>query len=254
VYETLAGVYDWLVPDELLSPAGSAAAFAAVLADVPPGARVLDCAAGTGQLAVGLAQRGYTVTATDASARMIERVRGLAARHGVALRAETCAWEELPSRGWDGAFDLVLCVGNSLTHAPGQPARRAALTAMRGVLRAGGVLAVTSRNWEQLHAARPGLEVADRLVERAGRRGLVVRAWTIPEAWEAVHELEVAVAVLGPDGAVTTTAERMPFWPFTHEGLDADLRAAALEPSSSTYASDVPRYLVCARRPAAPAA
>jgi SAM-dependent methyltransferase len=254
VYETLAGVYDWLVPENLRSPEGSAAAFAAVLAEVPSGARVLDCAAGTGQLAVGLARRGYAVTATDASAQMIERARALAARRGVALRAETCAWEELPGRGWDGAFDLVLCVGNSLTHAPGQAGRRAALAAMCDVLRAGGLLAITSRNWEQLRPARPGLEVADRLVERAGGRGLVVRAWTIPEEWDAVHQLEVAVAVLGGDGAVTTTAERMPFWPFTREGLDDDLRAAGLEPSSSTYAPDVPRYLVCARRPAAAAA
>jgi hypothetical protein len=46
-YDPLAAVYDWLVPESLLTPKGSAAAFAEVVVDLAPGARVLDCAAGT---------------------------------------------------------------------------------------------------------------------------------------------------------------------------------------------------------------
>jgi hypothetical protein len=49
---------------------------------------------------------------------------------------------------------------------------------------------------------------------------------------------------------VTTHAERLVFWPFRHEDLEADLRAAGLEPSSSTYAPEVERYFVTARAPA----
>src|SRR5690348_7182006 len=178
LYDTLADAYDWLVPDALLAPAGSAAAFAPFLAEVPEGGRVLDCAAGTGELAVGLAQLGFAVTATDASTAMIDRTRALAREHGAALQAEVCAWAELGRRRWADAFDAVLCVGNSLTHAEGRSGRRAALAGMARVLRPGGVLLVTSRNWECLRAARPGLEVEDDLVERAGGSGLVVRAWT----------------------------------------------------------------------------
>jgi 2-polyprenyl-3-methyl-5-hydroxy-6-metoxy-1,4-benzoquinol methylase len=62
-YDALASVYEWFVPDELLEPAGAVAAFAPVVAELPAGGRVLDCAAGTGQLAVGLALRGFDVTA-----------------------------------------------------------------------------------------------------------------------------------------------------------------------------------------------
>ena len=252
-YDTLSEVYDWLVPDALVAPVDAATAFASVADQLPSGARVLDCAAGTGQLAVGLALRGFAVTATDASAGMVDRTRALAAEHGATVQAQRCAWEELGGQGWDGAFDGVLCIGNSLTHAPGRARRRAALAAMAGVLRAGGLLAVTSRNWELLRAVRPGLQVADRLTERGGRSGLVIRAWTFAEDWDAPHRLDIAVALLGTDGAVETYGEALAFWPFTHEELAADLRGAGLEPASSSYTPDVEQYLVTAvRRQATP--
>ena len=58
----------------------------------------------------------------------------------------------------------MLCIGNSLTHAQD---RRAALAGMRRVVRAGALLAVTSRNWE-----RPQ-EAGEEEVERGGRRATV---------------------------------------------------------------------------------
>src|SRR4051812_18343798 len=109
-YDELADVYDWLVPDALLTPEGSVEAFAMVTGELNAGARVLDCAAGAGQLAVGLALRGFDVTATDASAAMVDRTRALAGARGVELHTARCAWDELGGRGWDASFDAVLCV------------------------------------------------------------------------------------------------------------------------------------------------
>lgn len=246
-YRALAEVYEWLVPDELLTPDGAATAFAGVLDTLPPGARVLDCAAGTGTLAVGLALRGFDVTASDASEPMTERTRDLAGRHGVVVPSVTCDWESLGAQGWDDSFDAVLCVGNSLTHAAGPVRRRAALSAMARVLREDGLLVVTSRNWELVRACGSGLRVADRLVEREGVLGLVIYAWTLGERWGDPHCLDVAVALL--DGAaVTTHSERLPFWPFRHDELGDDLRAAGLEVETDGWASEVDRYLVTARR------
>ena len=54
-YQDLAAAYGWLVPETLLTPEGSAVAFEPQIAQVEPGSRVLDCACGTGTLAVGLA-------------------------------------------------------------------------------------------------------------------------------------------------------------------------------------------------------
>jgi SAM-dependent methyltransferase len=247
-YDTLARVYDFLVPEPLLSPQGSVEAFAPFLDPLPPGARALDCAAGTGQLAVGLALRGLEVVASDASPGMVARTRELAARHGAALTAAACRWEDLGDQGWQ-PFDAVLCVGNSIAHAEGRPARRDALRAMAGLVRPGGQLVLTSRNWERVRAAGAGLEVAEELTVRDGARGLVIHSWELAEDWDAPHHLDVAVALIGDDGRVTTHAERLPFWPFRHETLDEDLRAADLEAQTTTYEADVDRYLVTARRP-----
>ena len=180
-YDTLADVYDWLVPEALLEPEGSAAAFETVLAELPAGARVLDCACGTGTLAVGLALRGFEVSASDASEGMVARTRALAAEHGVRLDAATCAWEDLDG----GPFDAVFCVGNSITHARD---RRAALAAMRGVLRDDGLLALTSRTWELPQ------EAGEEVVVRGGRRARVTYTWH-PGEFEVAVVLEDAAAI-----------------------------------------------------------
>jgi SAM-dependent methyltransferase len=252
-YDTLASVYDWIVPEALLTPEGSVEAFLPYLDELAPGARVLDCAAGTGPLAVGLALRGFDVAATDASHGMVERTRALAARHGVDLDARVCRWEELEAQRF-APFDAVLCVGNSLAHAPGGEARRAALRAMATVLRPGGLLVLTSRNFELMRASDPGLQVFDEVVERDGRRGVVIYSWWLADEWEAEHAFDVAVALLGDDGAVKTLGERLRFWPYSHETLRAELRAAGMTPETSTFEPDVDRYLVTARREPATAA
>lgn len=247
-YNTLATVYDWIVPEALTTPAGSSGMFLPYIEGVAPGARVLDCAAGTGPLAVGLAQRGFDVTATDASAGMVERTRALAAANGARLDVRRCVWEDLGAQGFE-PFDAVFCVGNSLAHAPGREARRVALQAMADVMRPGALLVLTSRNFEQMRAERFGLRVFDHVVVREGRRGVVIYSWWLGERWEDRHGFDVAVALVGDGGEVETLGERLHFWPFRHDELDDDLQAAGLLPEETTYAPDVGNYVVTARRP-----
>ena len=219
-YDEIAAVYEFLVPDALLTPAGSAAAFAG---HVEPGARVLDCACGTGTLAVGLALRGCDVVATDASREMVARTARLADQHGAA--------------------------SSSHVHAAGREARRTALRAMAATLRRGGLLVVTSRAWEQVRAAGSRLQVAEQLVVRDGRRGLAIHSWAIPERWDEPHFFDVAVALVGDDGRVETHRERFAFWPFTEGQLREDLRAAGLEPLGGAQVADkAGRYLLTASR------
>jgi SAM-dependent methyltransferase len=253
-YDALSQIYEWFVPEVLLTPRGSADAFAVVTDDLAPGSRILDCAAGTGELAVGLALRGYEVVATDASPEMIKRVRRLADAQSVDLRADlralTCSWEQLDEAGFKDFFDAVFCVGSSLAHARGRRARRAALRSMAGVLRPGGLLTVTSRNWARIRARGPAVDIGDRLIRRGGRSGLTIHAWNLAEGWDERHELDISVAIVDDNGRVTREGERLAFWPFTNDMLDEDLEAAGLRPELSTFTPGVERYLVTARRPA----
>ncbi len=90
---------------------GSRVYYSDVVGSLPPNARVLDCACGTGQLAVGLASLGLDVVAADASSGMVRRTEKAADEQGVALRALRASWDELPDHLEDSTFDLVCCVG-----------------------------------------------------------------------------------------------------------------------------------------------
>jgi SAM-dependent methyltransferase len=241
-------VYEWLVPDDKASPAGSAQAFEMVTAGLDPGARILDCACGIGLLAVGLAEAGFRVTACDASPAMIERTQALARTHGVEVSTRVCRWDQLPDQGWQDRFDAVLCVGNSLAHAVGRRGRRAAIDGMALVLRTGGVLALTSRNWEQIRSAGSRLDVWDRLVERSCRKAVVVYSWQVPPTWESEHRVEISVAALQDGDQLLVTTELLSLWPFRHEELQADVAAAGLSLTSSTYDETQTNYLVTAQR------
>jgi hypothetical protein len=150
------------------------------------------------------------------------RTRALAVLRGVDVWAEARRWEEL--RG--GPYDAVLCVGNALTHAED---RRMALRGMRRVASDGALLAITSRNWERPQAG------GEEVVERGGRRATVRRAW-VPGA------LEIEMTLHGE-----VYAERLAYWPFSHEELREDLRATGFEVARSTWDPGVDRYLVTAR-------
>jgi len=247
-YGSLASVYEWLVSDAKASPAGNAQAFEMVTAGLDPGAQILDCACGIGLLAVGLAEAGFRVTACDASPAMVERTQALSRAHAVEVSTRVCRWDQLPDQGWQDRFDAVLCVGNSLAHAVGRSGRRAALDGMAFVLATGGVLALTSRNWEQIRSAGSRLDVWDRLVERAARKAVVVYSWQVPPSWDAEHRLQICVAGLQDGDRLQITTEPLSIWPFRPEELLADLASAGLSSTASTYDPTQTNYLVTAQR------
>lgn len=85
----------------------NAAAAARVAELVPMGARVLDCAAGTGEFSLAAAKRAASVLCTDQSRPMLDRARKKAAKRGLtnvsfALRDVTALSDP------DGSFDVVI--------------------------------------------------------------------------------------------------------------------------------------------------
>jgi demethylmenaquinone methyltransferase/2-methoxy-6-polyprenyl-1,4-benzoquinol methylase len=125
---------------------------AVAIARPRPGERILDLAAGSGDLAAALARRvrpGGEVWVTDLNRRMLERGRDRLLDAGVAAPAVQCDAEKLPFAA--AAFDAVT-VGfglRNMTH------KEAALAEMARVLRPGGRVVVLefSRIWAPLAPA-----------------------------------------------------------------------------------------------------
>jgi len=227
-YRALADDYEWLESDAIHSGEEFLAQTAELRSALPPRARVLDCACGSGSTALALARAGYDAHASDLSSAMVTRTRERAEAEGLALPAEVGDWASLPDRAV-GGFDLVVCVGNSIVHADGRAGRLEALAAMRAVLAPGGRVLLDARNWEKLRSERPRV-VAERPVERAGRRCQALRVWTIPGAWEATHLQEPVLLFEAHDGGPPRVRRyEVPFIPVRREDLEADLVAVGLD-------------------------
>jgi SAM-dependent methyltransferase len=247
-YEALAEVYEWLLSDAKVAPAQFAASFRDATRLLPPNARVLDCSCGTGQLAVGLAGLGIEVVATDASAAMVRRTEQLAEESGASVRTARADWRELTDHFDDADFDMVFCVGNSLHHAEGPSGRLAALESMSRVLRPGGRLVLTSRNWELVRAAGSRLDIRDRLIRRDDREALVIYRWEIAPHWEQEHHIEIAVAQVNADGSVLVRSELLSSWPYRYDELRAELPGVGLRVETSTYDPAADEYVVVATK------
>jgi SAM-dependent methyltransferase len=114
---------------------------------------VLDCACGIGTQAIGLAMRGYDVVGADLSEVAVGRALAEAGDRGVRLRGVVGDMRQLPFG--DGEFDVVVCADNALPHLLTEADVRAALAAMRRVLRDGGLLAISTRPYDEILADRP---------------------------------------------------------------------------------------------------
>jgi SAM-dependent methyltransferase len=245
-YDALSEVYEWLISDAKQTAAQFAASFQDATRLLPPNARVLDCSCGTGQLAVGLAGLGLQVVATDASAGMVRRTEQLAEVSGAALRTARADWRELTHHFDDADFDMVFCVGNSLHHAEGARGRLAALESMSRLLRPGGRLVLTSRNWELVRAAGSRLDIRDRLIRRDGRDALVIYRWEIAPHWEQEHHIEIAVAQVDADGSVLVRSELLSSWPYRYDDLRSELQSVGLRVENSTFDPEAEEYMVMA--------
>jgi demethylmenaquinone methyltransferase / 2-methoxy-6-polyprenyl-1,4-benzoquinol methylase len=127
-------------------------AFAVSVARPRPGERILDVAAGSGDLASALSKRvgaAGEVWLTDINRRMLERGRDRLLDHGTAAPAVQCDAERLPFT--TGYFDCVT-VGFGLRN---MTRKDAALAEMARVLKPGGRLLVLefSKVWKPLEAA-----------------------------------------------------------------------------------------------------
>lgn len=105
----------------------------------PPKGKILDCAAGTGVYSFYLAEKGYSVTATDITPRHIQYINNKLKTNPCDISAAVLDATDL-SRYQDETFDAVLCMG-PFYHLTAQEQREKCLSECLRVLRKGGLLA-----------------------------------------------------------------------------------------------------------------
>lgn len=113
------------------------------------GEALLDVTCGIGTQALGLAGRGYQVTASDLSPASIERARAEARKRGLTIDfhvADMCKVHET----FDSAFDVVYSADNAVTHLLSDDLILSALKSFYHALKPGGLCMVTMRDYDKV--------------------------------------------------------------------------------------------------------
>ena len=158
-----------------------------------PPARVLDLGCGTGSLSILLAEKGFEVSAVDASLRMLEHARRKASEHQVRV-----AYDEMDAAALvfaAASFDVVLA--RHLVWALPDPGD--ALVRWLSLLRPGGRLVLIEGRW-QTETGCLGLgagELDALLRDRA--RSVEIEPLPDPNLWGRVVDDERYVLVARPE-------------------------------------------------------
>ncbi|MER7641141.1 class I SAM-dependent methyltransferase [Streptomyces sp. NPDC126522] len=177
-----------------------------IAAAVPAGAHILELGSGVGRMTHPLLERGFTVTAVDESAEMLERVQG----------ARTiCSPIEQLDLG--ETFDVVM-LASFLVHAGDVEVRRGLLrTCVRHVAPGGGVL--IQREGENYHTGLPR--------ERVDPSGFTVRMVSAEPVGDGVNSVHAEYVF--PDAVWTQTFLARPL---TQDQFEEALAEAGLRVDS----------------------
>lgn len=140
----LGPVYTWMAGGFESALARGAAELDAI--GVPPRGEgvAVDLGAGFGMHAVELARRGYRVIAVDTCAALLDQLRARAAGLSVDIvHDDLVAF----ARHLPGKADLVLCMGDTLTHLPGEASVESLVGAAAESLAPGARFVVSFRDY-----------------------------------------------------------------------------------------------------------
>lgn len=110
---------------------------------------LLDCSCGIGTQAIGLANYGFHVTATDISAVSVKRAKKEAARYGVKINFGVADFRKL-NTNVSGLFDIVLSADNAIPHLLTDKDLHKACQNMYEKLHHNGLLLVTIRDYDAM--------------------------------------------------------------------------------------------------------
>jgi SAM-dependent methyltransferase len=144
-YETHLGpIYAWMLGDTDAALARAAVELNDLRLPTVVNGVALDLGAGLGFHAVALADRGFRVTAIDSSRLMLDQLSSRRAASPItAIHADFLEFRPLVT----GQADVILCMGDTLTHAPTFAAVESLLAAVSDTLAPQGLFVTTFRDY-----------------------------------------------------------------------------------------------------------
>ncbi len=175
-YDELADEYHLIFADWEATIAWQAGVITGLLRDLGLTAgAVLDASCGIGTQAIGLARAGFSVTATDISRASVERCAREASARGLTMTTGVADLRVLDVDG-RGSFDAALSFDNALSHLLDDADLNAGCAALRRVLRPGGVLLASIRDYDEVVGRRPSGDLPRRYAGNDGER-IVFQVW-----------------------------------------------------------------------------
>ena len=140
----LGPIYGWMLGDFEVAKEAARTELRAVGLSDGAGRVAVDLGAGPGVHAIALAEAGYTVTAIDICAQLLEELRAHAEHHAIRCVNDDVLRMRHHCRG---ALDVVVCMGDTLTHLTSQSVEQL-FEVIAGALRPGGVFVATFRDYQ----------------------------------------------------------------------------------------------------------
>ncbi|MFF7053067.1 class I SAM-dependent methyltransferase [Streptomyces griseorubiginosus] len=218
-YDSLAPDYHRIFADWDASMARQAAALGALMGPGP--LRILDCSCGIGTQAIGLALAGHRVVGSDLSPVAAARAAAEASVRGAPVPTAAADMRQLPFAS--SAFDVVVCADNSLAHLLTAPDVAAALAGMRRVLRDGGLLLLTVRDYDEIRRTRPGA-TPPQVSGDPDVRMITFQLWHWHEDGERYDQEHFQLVPAGGDWAVRV--RRATSWALTRAQVEAFVTGA----------------------------
>lgn len=225
-YDDLADDYHLIFADWDAATAWQAGVIARLLHDRHglTSGRVLDATCGIGTQAIGLARAGFAVTATDISPASVRRCAREAAARGLDIRTAVADLRVLDLEG-AGRFDAVVSFDNALPHLLEDADLHAACAALRRVLRPGGGLLASIRDYDAVLRDRPSGDLPRRFVTATGER-IVFQVWE----WESDDRYAVRHFIMDRSARGWNVRERTTTYrALTRAAVSEVLRGAGFE-------------------------
>lgn len=203
-----------------------------------------DASCGNGVQAVALKARGYAITASDISEEMLRLTCAYAREQHVKLYAFRSAWADIRQHVED-KFDIVLCVGNSISHTRDHCERVMTLQQFYEILNEDGTLLLDTRNWDLLSKSNLKYSILKKR-DYKGKSYVPIYLWE-PVQFEKTSILRLVFIEFSEEGQ-TEYERRISYSPFSHSRLLEACQESGFKVEKDTFNMEEDRYYLYLRK------